>query len=60
MAKKFKGYTIIHEGVDQRGQPYRLVHYKGGSKYYWGENGEEGCWDRFDNSSLKHGDCEKP
>jgi hypothetical protein len=55
MAKKFEGFTIIHEGVDQSGQPYRLVHYKGGSKYFWGEDGEESCWERFDNSSLKHG-----
>ena len=55
MSKKFKGYTVIHEGVDARGQPYRLVYYKGGSKYLWGENGDETCWERFDNSSLKHG-----
>ena len=32
MTKKFEGFTIIHEGVDQSGQPYVLVHYKGGDK----------------------------
>ena len=44
---------IIAEGVDARGQPYKLIHWKGGCKYLWGEKGDEDCWERFDNSSLR-------
>jgi len=49
---------IIAEGVDARGQPYKLIHYKGGCKYLWGENGRETVWERFDNSCLSEKETE--
>jgi hypothetical protein len=48
MAHKFKGYTVIHRGVDARGNVYHLVHYNGGSKYLWGKDGNGHVWDGFE------------
>ena len=60
------GYKIINKGNDARGQIYWLVYdpATGGSKYLWGENGDETVWERFHNPKTIGGlgicrKCEK-